>query len=366
VPPTPLAPAEGQRLTAQPAFHWTGAEGAREYRLQVSQDPNFQDGRLLLDEVTTAATSYTSSSTYPADATVYWRVRANDENGTGLVWSGTRTFHRSLPAPQPAPGNPTGGEFLPVLSWSPVQGAVSYHLHVEQADGTTRNFTQRSTAFAPTLFYGTGVWHWKVRANFPGAAGRVVPGPYSPRRAFTRFIGRPTGARSTSTTKRLLLRWDPSRAARKYRVQFSESNSFSRTIDNVTTENTSYAPRLTQPGFLDGGPIYWRVAAVDEGNNTGGWSVGRVRLLRRMAVRAKGSLSRGRRGTVRIYVKDARGRAIRGARVTPRGAGVRRRPKRTGRKGVAKLRLRPGVRGSVRFRVDRRGYRPGSVAVRVR
>lgn len=366
VPPTPLEPADGERVASQPSFRWTGAEAACDYRLQVSRDPNFQDGRLLLADVTTAATAYTSSSTFPADATVYWRVRANDENGTGLKWSATRTFRRSLGVPQPLSGNPTGGEFLPVLSWTSVPGAVSYHLHVDQADGTTRDFTLRSTAFTPTLFYGTGVWSWQVQANFPGAFGRVVSGGYSARRAFTRYIGAPTGARSTSTPKRLLVAWDPSRAAKKYRVQFSESNSFSKPIDSATVENTNYAPRLTQAGFLDGGPIYWRVAAVDEGGNLGAWSTGQVKLLRRLVVRVKGSLIRGRRGVVRISVKSARGGAVRGARVTPRGAGVRSRSRRTGKRGTVKLRLRPRVRGTIRFRVDKRGFRPGSAKLRIR
>ena len=365
-PPGQLAPAEGQQLASQPTFHWTGAEAARDYRLQVSRDPNFQDGRLLLDDVTTAATSYTSSSTYPADAKVYWRVRANDENGLGLTWSPTRTFRRSLPAPRPGTGNPTGGEFLPVFSWPSVPGAVSYGLHVQQADGTVRNFTIRSAAFTPVLFYGTGVWHWQVRANFPGAGNATVPGPYSARRAFTRYIGRPTGARSTSTARRLLVSWDPSRTARKYRVEFSETNSFSRKIESKTVENTSHAPRLTQRGFLDGGPIYWRVAAVDEGNNVGGWSTGQVKLLSRLVIKVRGRLAGGRRGLVSVSVRDARGRAVRGARVTPRGAGVRIRSRRTGRRGTVRLRLRPRTKGTVRFRVDRSGYRPGSATLRVR
>ena len=365
VPPTLLEPADGEQVTSQPEFHWTGAEAARDYRLQVSSDPNFRDGRLLLDEVTTAATAYTSVATYPADAKVYWRVRANDENGTGLTWSATRSFQRSLPVPTPSSGNAAGGEFLPVFSWPGVPGAVSYDLHIDQADGTTRDFNTRSTAFTPILFYGTGVWRWQVRANFPGAPGRTVPGGYSSPRAFTRYIGAPTGARSTSTPRRLLVAWDPSRAARHYRVQFSERNSFSKPIETATVENTSYAPRLTQPGFLDGGPIYWRVAAVDEGNNLGAWTTGQVKLLRRMVVIVKGSPRRGRRGVVRISVKDARGRPVRGARVTPRGAGVRSRAKRTGRRGTVRLQLRPRARGSIRFRIDKRGFRPGLGRVRV-
>jgi len=114
------------------------------------------------------------------------------------------------------------------------------------------------------------------------------------------------------------------------------------------------------------GPTYWRVAAVDEGNNVGAWSSGQVKSLRRMVVRVRGTLRRGRSGVVRISVKDAGGRALRGARITPRGAGVSSRSKRTGRRGTITLRLRPRAKGIVRFRVDKRGFRPGSATLRVR
>jgi hypothetical protein len=41
VPPQLLSPGGGADVVGQPAFRWTGAEGAREYRLQVDDDPTF-------------------------------------------------------------------------------------------------------------------------------------------------------------------------------------------------------------------------------------------------------------------------------------------------------------------------------------
>src|SRR5204863_3744439 len=111
-PPTPLAPVGGAVMTTQPTFRWTAADGAREYRLQVAQDPSFANP---IDDVVTDATAFTSSSTYPADSTLYWRVRANDERGIGLTWSNIETFTRQLPAPQPDTDNPTGGRTIPLL-----------------------------------------------------------------------------------------------------------------------------------------------------------------------------------------------------------------------------------------------------------
>src|SRR5262249_29548653 len=56
VPPTPLQPGDGSSVSTWPTFRWTAAENARNYHLQVSQDPSF--GKLL-DDVTTDATAYT-------------------------------------------------------------------------------------------------------------------------------------------------------------------------------------------------------------------------------------------------------------------------------------------------------------------
>src|SRR5439155_23103871 len=77
LPPNLLAPDSGAIITGQPTFRWTAAEGARRYRLQVSQDPSFGT---LLDDVVTDSTAFTSSTTYPADSALYWRVRADDQN----------------------------------------------------------------------------------------------------------------------------------------------------------------------------------------------------------------------------------------------------------------------------------------------
>jgi hypothetical protein len=65
---------------------------------------------------------------------------------------------------------------------------------------------------------------------------------------------------------------------------------------------------------------------------------------------------------LQVVVTNAKGRVVRGARVTLRGVGVRGR-KRTSKKGVARFRVRPKARGKIRVRADKRGFRPGSAVV---
>jgi hypothetical protein len=293
-------------------------------------------------------------------------VRANDENRIGLTWSATGSFRRRLPAPVLSPENPAGGEVVPVINWSLVQGATSYEMHVDQPDGTTRDFPMGSTAFTAVTFYGTGVWRWKVRARFPRSSAGDTPGPYSAQQGFTRRIDAPTGVSYINTRHRMLLAWDPAPMAREYKVQISTTESFSTTIDTHSTQNTSYAPQLTHPGFLAGGTLYWRVAALDEGHNVGAWTVRSLALPRSMKVSVSGALTRSRRGIATVTVTDARGRPVRGARIRASGAGVRARPRRSGRKGAVRFRIRPRRKGVVVFGARKSGYAPGRAVLRIR
>jgi hypothetical protein len=369
-PPTLLTPAADARLDDQPTFRWKGnwvgatpVEAARDYQLQVATDPTFANP---IDNVTTASTAYTSSSTYPADTAIYWRVRANDENKRGLTWSATGVFRRQLGIPIPSPDNATRGQTFPVLTWSPVQGAVSYDVHLEEEDGDKRDFTGfRSTAVSFRRLTGLGVLRWQVTANFPKLSLGTVPGGYSPMQTFDRYLDPPPGAHISSNSKRVLVTWDPSPAAKRYRVDVADTSSFSRVIDSHMTFNTNYAPRLTQIGFQYGGALYWRVAAVDEDNNVGGYATGAFRLPQAMRVTVGGFLQKRKRGVVTVSAQTVKGRPIKRALVKVRGAGVRARARRTGRAGTAKLRVRARRVGTLTFTVRKRGFRPGKATIRV-
>jgi hypothetical protein len=352
--PALIAPAPGSGVAGQPVFRWTWREGAKDYRLQVSQDPTFGD---LIDDVKTQATSFTPTKSYPADTELYWRVRVSDVKDRGLTWSPTGTFRRRLPIPGIAPGNPSGGPTIPALSWLPVLGASSYSIHADQADGTKRDYTIRGTAFTPNVFYGTGVWHWQVRANFPSGNNTISSG-WSASTPFTRTIPAPEGVNAVNAGGRLLISWEPSVMAKSYRVQISNSNSFSAIAYTATTENLAIAPPLTTAAFLDGGRLYWRVAVIDEGNNVGGFATGVFKTPKRMAVALAGRAAKGVRGPIVVTVKDARGRPVKKARVVVSGA-ARAKSRRTNKRGVVTLSVRARRKGTISFRVTRTGYRPG-------
>lgn len=361
-PPTLVTPGNGEDVLRQVVFRWTSTEAAREYNLQVSTDPSFSN---LLDDVKTSGTSYTSEKTYPADTVLYWRVRASDENLVGLTWSRIGTFRRRLPKPTLGADNPTAGDTIPVLRWNPVEGATSYDMHVVQADGTRRDFHLRGTAFTASTFYGTGVWHWQVRANFPGGGFREVQGGYTGASPFTRHIATPARARAVNRNRRMLLRWSPVTMAKNYRLEISRTDSFTQVIDRATTDHTEWAPKLTSREFLLGGKFYWRVAAVDEGNNVGGWRTAKLKTKRALEVRASGFSRKRTKTVIQVAVTRGTGRPVRKAKVVAKGAGMKRRKGRTNRKGIARIKVRPKKRGALKFRVKKRGFWPAATKVPV-
>jgi hypothetical protein len=358
--PQPVTPVNGEVVAEQPTFRWHSVPAARSYTVQVAQDDTFRNP---IATITTGSTGYTSLATLPADTDLYWRVRANDETGTGLGWSSAR-FRRKLPVPALSWDNPLGGEAIPVLSWSPVDGAVSYDMHVEQVDGTKRDFTMRSTAFTPVIFYGTGVWRWQVRANFKSGA-RTVSGGYSDLLPFTRRIATPTGLRTKKSGNNALLSWSPALMARQYKVQISTTDSFSTVIEQATTDHTSWAPKMTNPAFRSRQPLYWRVAVVDEGNNVGGYAMTALRAPKPLRMKVSGKLRRGRSATVTLTV-ISNGKRVSGALVSAKGPVRKGKPRRSGKRGTVRLRVRATKKGVVRFTATKRGYANATATLRVR
>ncbi len=365
VPPTLLSPGAGESIGGQPTFRWTAAEAARRYRIQVSQDPSFGT---LLEDTATASTAFIPITTYPSDTVLYWRVRADDENLIGLAWSVTGTFRRTLPTPAPSSANPTSGDSIPTWLWDPVPGAVSYDLSVDLPDGTHKDLTgMRMAAFTAVKMAGTGLFQWRVRANFPKSqASTSVPGPFSAPVAFTRTIGEPGGARSELSKSHVLLVWEPKSGAKEYRVQVSSRADFSTPIEDVTTQGTSWAPFLTQPGYLDGGTLYWRVAAIDAERNVGDYSPAqKIGLAARMRVVLHKYPIRGRRSVAAVKVVDAANRPVRTVAVRVTGAGIKAQLRRTNRAGVASFTVKLRRKGTLTFRAFKTGFNGATYTVRI-
>jgi hypothetical protein len=371
-PPTLTTPTAGENVVGQPTFRWSPAEGARRYTLQVSQDPSFGT---TLDEVSTASTAYTANKSYPADTVLYWRVRANDENLVGLRWSAVGSFQRRLPAPAPL-FDALAGDMFPVMSWAPVPGAVSYRIAVDEGDGEHFEYDDfRSAAATFVKMTGTGVTGIRVRANFPTNTTMTTPGPWSTTVFHTRTMGEPTGARTEATDDQVLFSWDAKPGTKQYRVLVSSREDFSVVVEDVKTDNPTYAPHLTQAPYLQGGTFWWKVAAFDEDLNLGDFTrphsfslkkgPGTVQTTQRLRLSMKGRLKARRVRRLVVTVK-AGARPVSGARVRAFGVGVVTKWKKTNATGRVVFRLKPKVRGVVFLQAMKTGYLAGASRVRVR
>ena len=221
-------------------------------------------------------------TTYPAQATLYWRVQANDETNTALDWSATGTFRQVLPAPKPSADNLKQSDTIPAWRWSAVPGAVAYDVRVAKPNGSAQQFQKIPTpAAVPVRLTGTGVFRWQVRSEFPqSGGGGTVPGAWSPVTSFTRTIPPPTGARAVVNGRSLLFRWQPRPGIKTYRIEVSAKPDFSQKIETETTETPALAPTLYQGGYLKGGTFYWRVVAIDADGNAGNFSTTKTFRLR--------------------------------------------------------------------------------------
>jgi hypothetical protein len=373
-PPSLVSPAAGSDVSGQPTFRWSSAEGTRRYRLQVSQDPSFGT---LLDDVATASTAHTALSSYPADTVLYWRVRADDENLIGMRWSSVGTFQRRLPVPVPKFDAPAG-DMYPLMSWAPIQGAVSYRLAVDEPDGEHFEYDDfRSAAAAFTKMTGTGIAGIRVRANFPNKTGLTTAGPWSATVQHTRTMGEPTGAATDASANHLIFSWDPKPGAKQYRVLVANREDFATSVEDFTTDNTSYATTLTHPGYALGGTFFWKVSAIDEDRNVGDYTrahsftlkktsgPGGVQVAQRLRVGFRGKMRVRRMSRVVVTVK-AGGRVVRGAKVRGLGSGLRPRWRATNRRGQVVFRFRPKRKGMVLFQATKRGYLVGAARGRIR
>jgi hypothetical protein len=289
------------------AFKWHPAEGAVSYTVEVAEDATFANlidppSSALTHLTTTSSTAYTSSATYPAHKTLYWRVRANDaradEQRAGLRWSPTQTFTRTLPSPVPLASNLSSGEDIPVWSWTPVVGAVGYGIHVEQPDGKSKDFTSQSSSFTFIEWDGPGIWRWQARALYPTTTSATVAGGYFAPQPFAHTFGPPPGTRGVKSGSRIVISWNPQAYANAYQVAISTTETFKSTISSHKVETTSWAPDVDFAKKANKGTLYWRVGAVDNKGNVGPYATGKfVPPCKTKRVKRKGK-------TVSVCVKS--------------------------------------------------------------
>ena len=174
---------------------------------------------------------------------------------------------------RPARSIPPKLDGIPIWSWSAVPGAVAYDVHVDYPNGTTKDVNgiqaPRPRGRSSTVpASGTG----RCAPSSRRAAAAPCRGRTRATQTFTRTFGEPLGRRVVATKTRLIFSWEPKQGAKTYHLQVSANPDFSSTIDDVTQDGARFAPTLTSDGYVNGGRLFWHVAAVDAEGNQGDWS----------------------------------------------------------------------------------------------
>lgn len=178
------------------SFEWITVEGALRYHLQVGRSNDFS-GMLTTNDSTLTGNFY--GHNYYGD-TFYWRIRAQDSEGTWSEWSKTRYFQiKRYLTERPWLSYPSDSSTVNTnqifFSWSGLEWATSYTLEIYNdrstkynalvytLSGTTKDDTTVSTGLSDGTYYwrvcgsdGADFGYWSNLYSFTliTAAGSVI------------------------------------------------------------------------------------------------------------------------------------------------------------------------------------------------
>ena len=347
-----------------PRFSWTAVEAAKQYRLEISTQPDFSNPSSLTAYVT-SQTDYTPERTLANDQDYYWRVLATDVRGTNSDWSEVRRFRMkwNFDAQLLAPLNNAVRTSYPYFTWAPIPGAERYEIQIDESTSFAAPIA--SEKIYNTLSYAQPRWDnvtvdgdyfWRIR----GVDAQDNVTPWSDLRSF-----RPTCQTSpnliyphyyyTPDTANLpvhgdrTIAWpvfvwdtalvcDPATGHLQappvdyYELTVDDDIAFSTPNFQITTKGNAAAPTAANPfnGLTPGGIYYWRVRAYRGGQQIGADSVWPLRYdpahTARTALRRRADADLSRR-QLRGGRSAARARlaAGRGHQQLPRPGRARRR-----------------------------------------
>ncbi len=274
--PTLTAPADGAHVGANPTLAWTSVAGAAKYRVQISPGPAFST---LIYNVDT----YNTKATPPVDlptGLLYWRAAGLDASNNAGPF-GSATFIKDIIAgPTLQSPNDLATFAFPgqaeTFSWSPVSGAKSYTLFIDDANDFigARTYTTSGTSYTltePDTIDQT--FYWRVQSM---STANILSAFSETRRYMVGWSATPTLVSPVNTTLTPITDvnfvWNPVVGAATYQLQVSPNGDWAnnRVID-VIVKGTRYSP----PATLDNGSYFWRVRARDAKGtpNNGAWSL---------------------------------------------------------------------------------------------
>ena len=178
------SPANGGVVNTPPLLSWSAVPGIAKFDVELSPDGQFASGTTRKARVFGfggVPGSIANDEPRLPEGTWSWRVRAVDGGNAGQTWSRVGSFSLNSPRPtQKAPNDGASVVYSPLMTWTPVSGAVAYDVQVSRDPGFAASatmLTTAQTAMVPAREHiaTPGVHYWRVRANYGAdSVGRVV------------------------------------------------------------------------------------------------------------------------------------------------------------------------------------------------
>lgn len=252
-------------------FDWADIPNAAGYELNVATNASFIVSSMYLSQ--TYSTSAANVQFVNPSSTFFWRVRAKDANNVS-DWSVARYFVTAIAAPElqsPASGS-TSMPVKTTLKWLNVGQISNFNVQVSTDPTFATNKVLDTTMIDVTkdiiLNKYSTVYYWRVRQNFGNCTG-----DWANARSFTTLVGYPNllypANNSTTVTLTSLFKWSSVESAISYDIQFSNTSSFTQTIEPSRggIQNTE----ITLGGFAPSTTYYWKVRTNDP-NGSSPWS----------------------------------------------------------------------------------------------
>lgn len=274
-PPTGLSPS-GATISGAPTLSWTRVAGATSYQVDISDDSTFSSNVMTLTTTNRRVTPTTHLRSAP-NGEIFWRVRSIGATGPGSPRS-TSFFRNALAGPtlvSPAPGatltQPTDP---PILSWTPVAGAVSYTIQVDTdnsfvAPFTIDNATINNTSYLVPNPLIAQTYSWRVKATLTTGieTNWSEVRTFAPTGLTPATLQSPEDNASTKVVD-VVLDWNPVPGAVRYDLQISTDQTF---LSGVTTYSNLVGTRFSPNNTLGNDQYWWRVRPYDGGGNFLQW-----------------------------------------------------------------------------------------------
>ena len=257
----PVLAAQAVETDSNPTLSWAPVEGAEKYEVWLTQVTD-NAGQVFHDEDVFGTTLTIPTSL--ALATHRMWVRAIDSQGLKGPWSAPSTFDVSPEAQLLSPTVATV-DSSPQFTWTPVSGADTYDLVVQDALGQEifRATDLTSTSYSSDITLAGGQHTVWVRAKNAEVTGQWADG------VNFQISGAPQviGPASTSILASPMLEWTDTGAA-EYRVWVNDITGSSSKLMETTVDGTSF---LLTNGLQEGHRYRYWVQGID-GKTNSAWS----------------------------------------------------------------------------------------------